>query len=53
MFEALQSLLDLRDGSGVLGAAVEAGRSDGGRHGLLDKVIDLLARVLAKACFGE
>lgn len=53
VFEALESLLDLRESSGALDAAVEAGRGDGGRHGLLDKVVHLLARVLTKARFGE
>lgn len=53
VFEALESLLDLREGSGALDAAVEAGRGDGGRHGLLNKVIHLLTRVLTQACFGE
>lgn len=51
VFEALKSLLDLREGSRALDAAVEAGRGHGGRHGLLDKVIHLLARVLTKAHF--
>lgn len=45
--------MDLREGSGALDAAVEAGRGDGGLHGLLDEVIHLPARVLAQARFGE
>lgn len=53
VFEALESLLDLREGSGALDAAVEAGRGDCGRHGLLDKAIHLLARVLTQTRFGE
>lgn len=53
VFVALESLLDLREGSGALDAAAEAGRGDGGRHGVLDKGIHLLARVLTKARFGE
>ena len=45
--------MDLRESSGALCAAVQAGWSDGRRHGLLDKVADPLARVLVQARFGK
>ena len=52
-FEAQESLLDLRESPGALSAAVQAGRGDGGGHGLLDEVVDPLARVLIQARFGK
>lgn len=51
--EALEPLLDLREGSGALGAAVQAGWDDSGGHGLLDEIIHPLARVLIQARFGK
>lgn len=45
--------MDLRESPGALSAAVQAGRGDGGGHGLLDEVVDPLARVLIQARFGK
>ena len=43
----------MRECPGGLGAAVEAGRGDGGGQGLLDEVVDPLARVPAQAGVGK
>ena len=51
--EAQESLLELRQGSGALGAAVLTGRGDGRRRGLLDEVVHPLAGVLVQVGFGK
>lgn len=51
-FEAHDSLLDLRN-RGALSATVQAGWGNCGGHGLLDKVVDPLARVLIHVYFGK
>lgn len=52
-FEVHEFLLDLGERHGALGAAVTAGRGDGGRGGLLDEVVDPLAGALVHAGFGQ
>ena len=52
-FEVHESLLDLGESHGALGAAVPAGRRDGGRRGLLDELVDSLACALVHAGFGQ
>lgn len=52
-FEALQPLLDLGESPGAVSAAVQARRGDGGGHGLLDELVDPLARVLVRAGLRE
>lgn len=51
--EAHDFLLDLRESPGALGAAVEAGRGDGGGRGAPDEVVDPLARVPVHARVGK
>ena len=52
-FEVHESLLDLGESHGALGAAVPAGRCDGGRGGLLDELVDSLTRALVHAGLGQ
>lgn len=52
-FEALESLVDLRESPGALRAAVQAGWRDVGGHGLLDEILHFLARVLIQGRFGK
>ena len=52
-FEVHESLLDLGESHGALGTAVAAGRGDGGREGLLDELVDALARALVHAGLGQ
>ena len=52
-FEVHESLLDLGESHGALGAAVPAGRGDSGRGGLLDELVDPLARALVHAGLGQ
>ena len=43
----------MRESPGALGAAVQAGRGDGGGHGLLHEVVHALARVVVQVGFGQ
>lgn len=52
-FEAQQSLLDLGESSGALGATVLTGRGDGRRHRPLDELVHPQTGVFIQVGFGE
>lgn len=52
-FEAQESLLNLGESPGALGATVLTSWGDGSRHGLLDEVVQPLARVFVQVYFGD